>query len=244
MNAWGISDQGRVRVQNQDAFFLHVFHEQNQAIAVICDGMGGANAGQVAATVAIEAFVEQAIDQIKVGMNEKQMKQVLTTAATHANRLVYERAHTDPGCDGMGTTLVAAMVSDFDTAFINIGDSRAYHIHAEGIRQVTRDHSLVEDMVAKGELTHDEARRHPSRNFITRALGTDAQETGELFFLSVEPGDSLLLCSDGLSNVVLDQEILYEVQQTRDPERVCRQLLETANVRGGPDNITVVMLAF
>ncbi len=244
MNVWGLSDQGRVRTQNQDAFFLHVFHEDDQAMAVVCDGMGGAKAGHVASKLAVESFVASVIESLKPRDGEKKMRQVLQGAVRAANTAVHDRSVQDIECEGMGTTLVAALVTGNQAVIANVGDSRAYLVSGDTIQQVTRDHSLVEDMLHQGNLTEEQARNHPSKNFITRALGPDSEVAIDLYTLSVKPGERLLLCTDGLSNVVLNQEMLYEARHTLDPAECCTRLLETANLRGGPDNITMVLFTF
>jgi len=143
----------------------------------------------------------------------------------------------------MGTTLVAVVATQTKTAVINIGDSRAYRINSEGIEKITRDHSLVEDMVRMGELTEEQAQEHPGKNLITRAVGTDVSVTGDVFFPDMKRGEYILLCSDGLSNLVSEQEMLYEVMYGENSD-CCRRLIDIANDRGGYDNITVVLLAF
>lgn len=243
VNAWGITDRGRVRSQNQDSFYLDVLHEEHQAVLVVCDGMGGAKAGNVASELAVEAFVEDVRGSLKPGINHRYMKNALSQAVSRANAVVYQKAQSKEDYNGMGTTLVGAIVSDDMVAVANVGDSRAYLISEEGISRITRDHSVVEDMLYNGDLTREQARIHPSKNLITRALGTETDLTCDLFALTLRRGDYLLLCSDGLTNVVEDQELLYEVLHGGEPSRSCLQLLEIANARGGPDNITVVILA-
>ena len=143
----------------------------------------------------------------------------------------------------MGTTLVAALVRGLRVEIVNLGDSRAYHLGADGIRCVTVDHSLVELMVQRGELTHEQAKNHPSKNLITRAVGTEKQVAADVFSLTAEPGDCLLLCSDGLSNQMADQEILFEVVHGAQKADCCQRLLDIAKSRGAPDNVTSVLIA-
>ena len=163
-------------------------------------------------------------------------------AAIQANDQVFQRAITDDDCTGMGTTLVAALVGHGHSLLLNVGDSRAYHINEGGIRQITRDHSVVEDMVKSGKLTREEARNHPRKNLITRALGCEPQLRADLFNEETVQGDWLLLCSDGLSNLVAEQEMLYEVIHGGEPDTCCPRLLEIALHRGAPDNVTVVLV--
>jgi len=237
MELWGITHRGAVRQQNQDAYDVRRL-EDGRVIAVVCDGMGGARAGNVASTMAAELFMKRFLEP-EPGETDQERLQV---AAALANREIFQRAVDDPDCAGMGTTLVAALAGEQGAVILNEGDSRAYHINREGIALVTRDHSLVEDMVARGELTREEARTHPHKNLITRALGAEPALLADCFHQAMAPGDYLLLCSDGLSNIVTDQEMLYEVIHGGEGETCCQRLLDIALHRGAPDNVTVVLL--
>lgn len=236
MQIWGITHRGTVRQQNQDAYAMQRL-EDGRLIAVVCDGMGGARAGNVASNMAVERFMETFQTQ-----DGEQDQERMKMAAALANEEIFQRATTDPDCSGMGTTLVAALVGKEEAVILNEGDSRAYHINQDGIVLITRDHSLVEDMVERGELTREEARTHPHKNLITRALGAEPVLLADCFRQPTAHGDYLLLCSDGLSNIVTDQEILYEVIHGSEDETCCQRLLEIALHRGAPDNVTVVMI--
>jgi protein phosphatase len=244
MNAWGTTDKGMARSQNQDSFFLDVFHADGQAICVVCDGMGGARAGNVASELAVRAFVEEVRGNLRQAMNVRQMQAALETAVITANRLVFAKSQQEPDFYGMGTTLVGAILTGNTCVVSNVGDSRAYVCNEYGIVQMTRDHSVVEDLLDRGDLTRDQARSHPSRNLITRALGTEASIDCDFFSAELSEGDHLLLCSDGLTNVVDDDEILRVILDGDKPQSVCKKLLALANERGGPDNITVVLVSF
>ena len=240
IHAWGLTDKGAVRTQNQDGFYLDVPSER-LAVGVVCDGMGGARAGNIASLVAVETFV----DALKAApQGEEQPAAVLSRAAEAANAAVFHRAATDPDCRGMGTTMVAALVVERMAYLLNIGDSRAYHVNDQGIARLTRDHSVVEDMVARGDITPEEARNHPRKNLITRALGSEEHIRADLYEKELQPGDFLLLCSDGLSNIVTDQELLYEVIHGGEPSDCCRRLVDITLSRGAPDNVTAVLLQF
>lgn len=241
IKAWGITHKGCVRTQNQDAYYLDVL-SQELAVGLVCDGMGGARAGNIASMLAVEAFVE-ALQQLPPGTPEDP-EALLAQGSISANAAVYHRARTDPDCRGMGTTMVAALVTGDLAYLLNIGDSRAYHITGSGIEKVTRDHSLVEDMVRRGDITPEEARNHPQKNLITRALGTEAHVRADYYRQRLAPGESLLLCSDGLSNVVSDQEMLYEVLHGGPVGECCHRLLDIALSRGAPDNVTCVLFQF
>ena len=244
MNAWGLTDRGKVRSSNQDSFYLDIAHEEGHAILVVCDGMGGARAGNVASELAVESFVDEVRRLIKPGVNNRFLRNTLDHAVTRANHVVYEKSRSSEDFIGMGTTLVGAIATAHLAVIANVGDSRAYLINREGIFRVTRDHSVVEDLLGKGEITPQEARNHPSKNLITRALGTEPEINCDLFSLELRPDDILLLCSDGLTNVVEEAEILYEVLQGADLSSSCTHLLALANARGGPDNITIVIASF
>lgn len=237
MNVWGITDRGVVREQNQDSF-AHKVLEDGRILAVVCDGMGGARAGNVASTMAVEAFLEAFLHP-EEGLEDRER---LEQAAVQANRAVYRRANSDEGCAGMGTTLVAVLAGEQAAVLLNEGDSRAYHIAQGQIRRITRDHSLVEDLVQRGELTREEARVHPHRNLITRALGSEPELRADYFRQPLEPGDLLLLCSDGLSNMLTDRELLEETARNDGLEACCQRLLQRALERGAPDNVTAVLI--
>jgi protein phosphatase len=237
-----VTDKGTARWENQDSFHLELSHAVDQAACVVCDGMGGARSGNVASRVAADVFIDSLLLQVKPGMNPKNLRAALASAVSSANRQVYEKAQTDASYCGMGTTLVGAVASPDGAVVVNVGDSRAYLISDEGIRQVTRDHSLIEDLLERGELSREEAKNHPSKNLITRALGTEETVIPDLYTVALGEGDFLLLCTDGLTNVVEDQEILFEVLHGGDPVFACDRLVSLANSRGGPDNITIVLI--
>ena len=235
MQAWGLTHRGAVRQQNQDAFAIRNLPD-GRVLTLVCDGMGGARAGNIASSMAVKLFVEEF--QRVTGREEDRMRQ----AAALANREIFQRSIQDQNCAGMGTTLVAALAGEEGAVILNEGDSRAYHVNGEGISLVTRDHSLVADLVERGELTREQAKNHPNRNLITRALGADPDLMADCFRQPLSPGDYLLLCSDGLSNVVEEQEMLYEVIHGEGDESCCQRLLEIALSRGAPDNVTAVLI--
>ena len=237
MEIWGVTHRGAVRQQNQDSFASQRL-EDGRIIALVCDGMGGARAGNVASTMAVDLFMRRFLEQDGESNDQERMQ----ISAAMANQEVFQRAATDPDCAGMGTTLVAALAGPGEAVILNEGDSRAYHVNQEGIVLVTRDHSLVEDMVERGELTRKQARTHPHKNLITRALGAEPVLLADCFRQSMAPGDYLLLCSDGLSNVVTEQEMLYEVIHGGEDESCCQRLLDIALHRGAPDNVTAVLI--
>ncbi len=240
MNLWGMTNRGAVRRQNQDAYAQKILPD-GRMIAVVCDGMGGAKAGNIASELAVQVFMEELCRQLQQG--EKDIKTCMEFAASCANDAVYRRASTDMECEGMGTTMVAALIWKGGAVLLNEGDSRAYHIaERSGIARITRDHSLVEDLVLRGELTPEQAKSHPHKNYITRAVGAEPQLKADFYECVVGDEDYLLLCSDGLSNVVTEQEILYEVIHGGEPSTCCQRLLDIALHRGAPDNVTALLV--
>ena len=242
MEAWGITDKGNVRSQNQDYYEITPIGDHS-LLAVVCDGMGGAKSGNVASRLACEVFTEEILRSYKKDMTVQETERVLRSAASLANVSVYEHSQLSEEFKGMGTTLVAVLVREKEALAINIGDSRAYYIDPDGVRCVTTDHSVVQYMVARGELTPEQAKSHPSKNLITRAIGPSDQVLADVFTLSVNEGDFFLLCSDGLSNQMADQEILFEVAHGVRQDDCCQRLLDIAKERGAPDNVTCVLVS-
>lgn len=241
MEAWGLTDVGNVRSQNQDAFRI-VELGKDALLAVVCDGMGGAKSGNVASRLASEVFSEEVKRSFSADLTPDEAEQMLRAAAKLANISVFEQSQLSEDYAGMGTTLVAALTYPRATLLLNIGDSRAYLINADGVQCITRDHSVVEMMVQRGELTPEQAKTHPSKNLITRAVGTEETVFSDVFRVETEPEDCILLCSDGLSNQMADQEILFEVVHGARRDDCCRRLLEIAKNRGAPDNVTSVLI--
>ncbi len=241
MNVWGITHPGLVREQNQDAFEIRVLADGG-VIAVVCDGMGGAKSGNVASSLATGTFMD-ALMQNELPTDEN-IRWHMEEAASIANQVVYHRAQQDDHCSGMGTTMVAVTARGDMAYILNEGDSRCYHIAGDEATRITRDHSLVEALVERGELTREQARTHPHKNLITRALGTEVQLRTDFYSQPIKAGEYLLLCSDGLSNVVGREELNQLTVQGASLEESCQQLLSLALERGAPDNVTVVLVSF
>ena len=242
MQVWGLTDQGIVRQQNQD-FYDIVCFDEDCLLAVVCDGMGGAKSGNIASRLAVDVFVEEVRRGVKPVMEPEEIAQLLRSGAELANTAVYEQAQLNQDFNGMGTTLVGVLVYHSVATIVNIGDSRVYFMNRGGIELVTVDHSLVELMVQRGELSREVAKIHPGKNLITRAVGTEQQVQADIFIKELKKDDNLVLCSDGLSNVLADQEILFEVVHGVHKENCCRRLVDIAINRGAPDNVTVVLVA-
>ena len=241
MQSWGLTDPGCVRQQNQDAYRIEQL-DRGTLLAVVCDGMGGAKSGNVASSLAVEVFTDEISRNWTPGMESDRIDQMLRSAVKLANFTVFDQSAQFEEFSGMGTTLVAAVVREGKATLVNVGDSRAYGINRGGIQQLTKDHSLVQMMVDRGDLTPEVAKSYPGKNLITRAIGTEPIVMCDIYHWEVGKGDYLLLCSDGLSNVMDDQEILFEVAHGVNKDRCCQRLLSIAKNRGAPDNVTSVLV--
>jgi serine/threonine protein phosphatase PrpC len=222
-----ITDPGRRRRRNEDAYVCE------PPLFAIADGMGGAQAGEVASRLAAAALKESGAE---TGGEER-----IYDLIQEANRRVYDRSSTDPTTSGMGTTITVALVENGNVAFGHVGDSRAYLIRERRMEQITEDHSLVNELMKSGKLSREEAEAHPQRSVITRALGTDPDVDVDTFTIAAQAGDLFLLCSDGLTDMLDEGEILELVERNRsDIEAALKALVRAANRSGGEDNITVV----
>ena len=243
MKIWGMTDIGLVRRENQDAYAVQVSEETGYTVCVVCDGMGGPGGGRLASTLAVGTFIDACQGNLRRGMDAQEIRHVAEFAVSSANRAIYQRSQAEPGLRGMGTTLVAAVAWEDQVLVSNVGDSRAYLIRPEeGISRVTRDHSLVERLVELGNITEEQARRHPDRNLITRALGPEEGALSDSYLLHMEPGDYLLLCTDGLIETATDKEMEEEILRGGDLNGCLDRLLDLAKRRGAADNVTAVLL--
>jgi PPM family protein phosphatase len=222
------TDTGRQRNANEDSFFVRA------PIFVVADGMGGAQAGEVASKAAADAF--------DVDLPDGPPEQILRETILAANRRIHELARADPSRAGMGTTLTAAIVSAEreEVAIGHVGDSRAYRLRARKLEQLTRDHSLVEEMRRKGQLTEAQAQDHPQRSIITRALGPEPEVEPDVQTVSAAPGDVFLICSDGLTTMLTEEQIAKLLSGATSMAAAVRALVEEANRAGGRDNITAL----
>jgi protein phosphatase len=241
MEHWGLTDTGKVRAQNQDAFRIEEL-DRHTVLAVVCDGMGGAKSGNIASRLAVDVFVEDVRCSYKSSMSQEQCEQMMRSAVKLANFTVFDQSAQIEEFAGMGTTLVAVLIRGKKATLVNVGDSRAYGINRDGISQITKDHSLVQLMVDRGELTPEMAKSYPGKNFITRAIGTETIVMCDIYHWEVSKGDYILLCSDGLSNLMDDQEILFEVVHGVNKQHCCKRLLNIAKNRGAPDNVTSILI--
>lgn len=235
------TDIGKVRSNNQDAYATGEFAE-NIAWAVVCDGMGGALAGNVASETSVKVISEKIKSGFHQGMNDNSIKNLLISAIEAANATVYSMSQKNSEYYGMGTTVVLAFIKD-DTLYIaHVGDSRIYLISESNINQLTKDHSFVQMMIEKGEISLEEAKDHPKKNVITRALGIEPEVRIDYSQEELNEKDTVLLCSDGLTNYI-EESWIKEVCNTMDKFKLSEVLVDIANQNGGGDNVTVVTLS-
>ncbi|MBV8062674.1 MAG: Stp1/IreP family PP2C-type Ser/Thr phosphatase [Nevskia sp.] len=246
VRAHGLTDIGMVRKINQD--YLAV--DRERGLFVVADGMGGHAAGDEASTTAVEAIMrllvhdEHLPPHLASPLEEgaQVIIEAVIQAMEGANREIMQKASDNPDFEGMGTTAIVSVHRDNALFFGHIGDSRAYILRGHTFQQLTEDHSVVAQLVAAGAITPAEARIHPYRNVITRCLGMYQDIQVDTFYILLEPGDRVLLCTDGLTGVVPDQDIAQAIFQEPEPEKACRTLIDMANERGGADNITALLL--
>ncbi len=241
MKVFGQSDIGTVRSENQDSFNISPL--RSGLLAVVCDGMGGAAAGSLASRLTCENFCRVASVSLAASGGKK-AAQSLSEAADIANRAVFDRSMLDPACDGMGSTLVALYASEDGVIVLNVGDSSAHRIHGGKMLKLTHDHSYVQELLDSGKITEEQALRHPRRNVITRVIGGGRTVRSDLFESDAEDGDLFLLCSDGLTNAVSQQDILSICHSGEDAEAISRALIAAALEAGARDNVTVVVVIF
>ena len=236
MKAYAKTDVGSKRSMNQDFFYCsEIAIGSFRNLFIVADGMGGHKAGDYASKLCVESMVES-IEK----SSHKTPVTIFEEAVNIANEKIYNEANEHLEFDGMGTTMVACTIWDQTMYIANIGDSRLYLLR-ESLSQITNDHSLVEELVKQGNITESEARVHPQKNIITRALGTDMQVNADYFEITVEKGDIVRLCSDGLSNMLDDEDMAYIIKHSDTLEEAGTALVEQANRNGGDDNITVVL---
>jgi len=228
------TDRGRKRPSNEDAFGFSVEH----GVFVVCDGMGGAAAGEIASSLA----VDEVLGRLKSRDAAQEPQVAAEEAIRTANETIFSRSQRSASLSGMGTTLVGLLAQDRHVWVVNVGDSRCYRLRKQQLEQITLDHSLVEEQVRLGRMTPAEALRSPLRNVITRALGTQCQITPDIFALEAEPGDLFLLCTDGLTRELADHQIESFLVADLPLDDLCARLVHAARKAGGHDNITCVLV--
>ncbi|MBQ8684259.1 MAG: Stp1/IreP family PP2C-type Ser/Thr phosphatase [Clostridia bacterium] len=239
MKVIGQTHIGLVRANNQDALDYGELAE-NARYAVVCDGMGGANGGNIASEIAVGVIGTRIRESFSTERSGSWAEHMLESAMAAANIGVFDRALQQPELSGMGTTVVAAVLCDHTAYISHVGDSRLYLLRGQALQPVTRDHSVVQEMIESGQITEEQAKSHPRRHFITRALGVTDSESGEYDELELQPGDRLLLCTDGLINTVEPEDIRRLLAQPA--EQAVEALIQAALDGGGTDNVTVVLM--
>ena len=242
----GLSDTGKVREHNEDTIAV----DPDLGLLVLADGMGGYNAGEVASGIAVKTIVNlvrEAMEREDMTVVDPATKLtrpsiILRDAITRANKIIYQTARSQPQCEGMGTTIVSALLFDNMISIAHVGDSRLYRLRGPKFEQVTMDHSLLQELVDRGFYSPEEAQRAANKNYVTRALGVEANVEVELQEVPVHKGDHYLLCSDGLNDMVVDSDIHLTVNTFGDNlDTVAKHLIQLANDNGGRDNVSVVL---
>ncbi len=241
MKLYSQSDIGLRRNSNQD-YCMTGYFPDGAAWAIVCDGMGGANGGSTASRVATETIAETLTGGYRENMTRQETERLMKLAIDYANKAVYDMAKHVSGLEGMGTTVVCVIAKDDRLHVVHAGDSRAYLCTNDTIRQITTDHSIVQELVEAGQITPEEARTHPNRNLITRALGTEPVLRTDYNTVEFRDGAKVIICTDGMSNYITDESLL-EFIRNNDCDRLTDKLIEKAKELGGSDNITVAVIS-
>ena len=245
MRSFGTSDIGLARKLNEDFFYCQDTYEYNSPyLCIVADGMGGHNAGEVASKMAVnevKSFIEKAINNSDCSEIED-YKKLVRDAFLFANESVYNNSIENKECLGMGTTLTLALMIGDDLIIGHVGDSRMYLITENSMAKITDDHSYVAELIKNGTIKPEEADHHPQKNLITRALGTSRSLDVDTKNIKLKKGDFILICTDGLSNMLSEVEILNIVLSKKEPDSICYELINKANLNGGLDNVTVVVI--
>lgn len=236
-----LTDVGKVRSHNEDNG--GIFVSAAGTLAIVADGMGGHSAGDVASRLATEVM-EAEWRKVKEPLSASSAEQFLKEAFEHANASILAHAKENPDCEGMGTTAIAAVCTEEYTTLAHVGDSRAYIYNGKQLVQQTDDHSLVAELVRSGQISAEEADHHPRKNIVLRALGTEAQVKVDSFTIPSEFIDTLMICSDGLSNKLAIKELQVEVERKEELSVIAKSLIARANERGGEDNISIALVRF
>lgn len=240
MQIFAKTDKGKVRSTNQDSFYINTLSD-GSALAVVCDGMGGANAGDVASRTAVEIISNYVVNSYSPTMNSDDIVKLITNAVMSANIEIFDMSQKNELLKGMGTTAVIAVVRDESSVICNVGDSRAYLVNGE-LKQITRDHSVVQSLVESGDLLPEQAINHPEKNVITRALGVEENVITDSYIVDFNNDSKILLCTDGMSNFV-SSETLLKIINNNETDKITALLIDEANFGGGKDNITVAVIS-
>ncbi len=240
MQIFAKTDKGKVRSINQDAFYINTLSD-GAAFAVVCDGMGGASAGDIASKTAVDIISHYVLNAYMPTMTSDDIIRLIDNAIISANIEIYDLSKKDEQLNGMGTTAVVAVVRENKAVICNVGDSRAY-IADDNLKQITRDHSVVQSLVESGKLSPEQARIHPEKNVITRALGVEENVFCDSYIVEINQSNKILLCTDGLSNFIEHNKI-FDIVKNNDLDKITDLLIEKANQGGGKDNITAAVIS-
>jgi len=229
------TDVGKVREINEDSLFV----DEDTGLFIVADGMGGHQAGEVASEMAVKAISLSIKENLS---NNNKILSMIKDSISRANNEIFNKSIKNPQLNGMGTTVVIGLLNKRKFYIANVGDSRAYVIRDNPIKQLTEDHSLVANLVKTGQITTEEAKVHPKRNIITKALGTAEEVKPDITSINIKKGDYILLCTDGLTDMLRDEDIKEIVLSSKETDEKCKALIALANEKGGRDNITVVLI--
>lgn len=242
MNISAITDIGKMRANNQDAYFAS--RDIDFPLFLVADGMGGHKAGELASKMTVDIVTKEFKKDKNLLVSKDDIITVINKSINKANEKIHLKSSEDDQCSGMGTTMTLSYILKDKLYIGHVGDSRAYFIKNGTISQITEDHSLVNELIKNGSITSEEAKSHPQRNLITRAVGSSRTIEIDILEKDYNKGDILLLCSDGLSNMLTEKEILRIALEAKDMEYACKTLVSQAKINGGPDNITVIAIKF
>ncbi|MDQ2087156.1 Stp1/IreP family PP2C-type Ser/Thr phosphatase [Herbivorax sp. ANBcel31] len=237
-----VSDKGRVRELNEDSYRVITGHDKIPDAFIIADGMGGHSSGDVASNMAVEFAKEYILNNPEIFSSDENTLNGIKILMEEANRAIYEKASHSEENSGMGTTFIVTVVLNNKIYIGHVGDSRVYLIRNNSIKRLTMDHSYIEELIKNGSITREEAQNHPKKNIITRALGCNANILVDTLNSSIDENDIFVLCTDGLTNMLSDDEIMKIILENDNPSYSCNELVRLANEKGGDDNITVVIL--
>lgn len=240
MQVFGKTDIGQRRETNQDVFCVKQLND-NACFAIVCDGMGGQSAGHIASDMTCEILTRHLLAHDIASADNEEARRLLIAGVSEANMTVYKASNIEPGYRGMGTTIVAVVLLGTQAHIVHIGDSRVYLLRDGQLHQITRDHSLVQELLEQGKISKEDVNTHPNKNMITRAVGVNLLVDIDYLELAMQQGNKLLLCSDGLTNMISDH-VIEKTLIKHTPQQACEKLVELANKAGGADNITVAVI--
>lgn len=241
MEVFGLSDIGKKRESNQDNFFYYKISNE-ECFAFVCDGMGGSNGGEIASSMVKQLFSEIITKKLKEQKTTEQIKDLIFNCYEKANKEIFEKASLNSFLKGMGTTSITVVLKENCLMVFNVGDSRVYLNSDFGLKQLSVDHSYVQTLVDCGEITKEQAKLHPRKNEITKAVGISEKIKIDYIKTRVEKNNVILLCTDGLTNNCGDEQIRFVLNEQQNVSKAVKKLIETANFNGGDDNITVVLI--